>query len=89
MSDVTNTDMQVLVVDDEPHLRDSLSQSLMLADYRTRPLASAEQALAILRAEAPFEGVVITDIRMPGMDGLRAQAADKARNKLGACVKRN
>ncbi|WP_244995129.1 sigma-54-dependent transcriptional regulator [Cobetia amphilecti] len=70
MSDVTNTDMQVLVVDDEPHLRDSLSQSLMLADYRTRPLASAEQALAILRAEAPFEGVVVTDIRMPGMDGL-------------------
>ncbi|MHC9037928.1 sigma-54-dependent transcriptional regulator, partial [Cobetia marina] len=58
------------VVDDEPHLRDSLSQSLMLADYLTRPLASAEEALEILNTEAPFEGVVITDIRMPGMDGL-------------------
>ena len=75
MSDVTNTDMQVLVVDDEPHLRDSLSQSLMLADYLTRPLASAEEALEILNTEAPFEGVVITDIRMPGMDGLSACCA--------------
>lgn len=55
------------VVDDDEAMRESLVALLEDAGYRVRAYASAEQLLARRPLEA---GCVVSDIRMPGMDGL-------------------
>ncbi len=59
---------ELLVVDDEPSLRKVLAAQLGRAGYSIRLAASAEEALDCLEA-SPVD-VLITDLRMPGMDGL-------------------
>jgi two-component system response regulator FixJ len=55
------------VVDDDDAMRESLVALLEDAGYEARAYASAEQLLA----RRPLEpGCVVSDIRMPGMDGL-------------------
>lgn len=58
----------VMIIDDESHLRITLSQTLELAGYHPLPHAGADAALDHL--EPDFPGVVISDIRMPGKDGM-------------------
>ena len=58
----------VLFVDDEEELRHATSQTLMLADIPATVLDKAELALA--KITRSFPGVLVTDIRMPGHDGL-------------------
>ena len=58
----------VLLVDDEEELRRSTAQSLDLAGFPVRDLGTAEAALDLITQG--FNGVLITDIRMPGMDGM-------------------
>ena len=60
--------LQVVLIDDDPHLRQALSQTLDLAGLKVLSLAEA-QGLAP-RLERDWPGVVVSDIRMPGMDGL-------------------
>ncbi|MBK4997444.1 sigma-54-dependent Fis family transcriptional regulator [Pseudomonas sp. S37] len=64
-----NSQAQVILVDDDPHLRQALSQTLDLAGLKVVALADA-QGLAE-RIEADWPGVVVSDIRMPGIDGLQ------------------
>jgi DNA-binding NtrC family response regulator len=59
---------RVLVVDDEPGVRESLRMVLKDA-YETVPVASAKEALDAITADA-FD-VILLDIVMPGMDGLQ------------------
>jgi two-component system C4-dicarboxylate transport response regulator DctD len=63
----------ILFVDDEDHLRHAAVQALTLADLCALPCARATDALD--RIDRDFPGIVITDIRMPGMDGLALMAA--------------
>ena len=58
----------VLFVDDEEELRNATSQTLMLADLPAMVLDRAELALAQITRS--FDGVLVTDIRMPDHDGL-------------------
>jgi DNA-binding NtrC family response regulator len=58
----------VLVVDDEPAMREMLVSLLEEEGIRARPAASAEEALETTR-ESDFDAVV-SDIRMPGRDGI-------------------
>ncbi|MGZ7458787.1 sigma-54-dependent transcriptional regulator [Pseudomonas sp. Ma2-10] len=60
--------IQVVLIDDDPHLRQALSQTLDLAGLKILPLAEAKGLAAQLERDWP--GVVVSDIRMPGMDGL-------------------
>ena len=60
--------MKVAIVDDEQDMRQSISQYLALSGFNTETFPSAEEALRGLGADYP--GVVVTDIRMPGMDGM-------------------
>lgn len=60
--------MKVAIVDDEADMRQSISQWLALSGFETETYASAEDALKIIGADYP--GVVVSDIRMPGMDGM-------------------
>ena len=60
--------MKVAIVDDEADMRQSISQWLALSGFDTETYASAEEALKGIGAE--FAGVVVSDIKMPGMDGM-------------------
>ncbi|MBT8458043.1 MAG: sigma-54 dependent transcriptional regulator [Boseongicola sp.] len=61
-------DELILYVDDEEDLRLAACQTLDLADLQVKPFAEAEAALGNISRN--FPGVLITDIRMAGMDGL-------------------
>jgi len=58
----------VLVVDDEVASRESLVDVLKEEGYETAPAASSEEALALMDS-SDFD-LVITDLRMPGLDGI-------------------
>ncbi|MBD9526022.1 sigma-54 dependent transcriptional regulator [Paracoccus sp. PAR01] len=59
---------RVLLVDDDEQMRSSTAQALELAGFAVEPLATGDEALAL--AGPGFAGVVVSDIRMPGMDGM-------------------
>ena len=59
---------RILLIDDEPELRASTAQALDLAGFAVSEFGQGMQALEL--ASFGFPGLVITDIRMPGMDGL-------------------
>jgi DNA-binding NtrC family response regulator len=61
--------MKVAIVDDEADMRQSISQWLALSGFDTETYASAEEALRGIGAE--FPGVVVSDVKMPGMDGMQ------------------
>ncbi|MFD1342525.1 sigma-54-dependent transcriptional regulator [Litorisediminicola beolgyonensis] len=61
--------MKIAIVDDEKDMRQSISQWLALSGYDTETFASAEEALGQIGPDYP--GVVISDIKMPGMDGIQ------------------
>ena len=57
----------VMLIEDDPDFRASLEQLLELEDIPVRAVANPRDALASLSAE--FHGVVVSDIRLPGLDG--------------------
>lgn len=59
---------RLLVVDDDPDMLRLLSMRLQAAGYRVATAASAEAALAQMEMERPQ--LVISDVRLPGRDGL-------------------
>ncbi|NOU69376.1 response regulator [Paenibacillus sp. LMG 31461] len=74
--------LKVLLVDDEPVIRAGLAQLIQWEKYGFTIVSKAkngEQALQLMQEEAP--DVIITDIRMPKMDGLQLiQAVREERN---------
>ena len=59
----------VVVIDDEEDIREVLRMTLSDAGYRVRTAPDGEQGLALCRQSLPQ--IVVTDIRMPGIDGLQ------------------
>ncbi len=59
---------RILVVDDEAGIRELLSKTLALAEYDVDAAAGGQEALERLRADR--YDLVITDLKMPGVDGL-------------------
>lgn len=59
---------RVLVVDDDPGLRRLISMRLESAGHQVDAVDSGEAALGSLAGQLP--DLVITDLRMPGMDGM-------------------
>lgn len=58
----------ILLVDDEIDIRDVLSLSLSDMDYHVYEAENGDQALRIFKDVRP--PIVLTDIKMPGMDGI-------------------
>ncbi|MFY0691589.1 MAG: sigma-54-dependent Fis family transcriptional regulator [Paracoccaceae bacterium] len=63
------TALKIAIVDDEQDMRQSISQWLALSGYDTETFATAEDALKGIGNDYP--GIVVSDIRMPGMDGMQ------------------
>ncbi len=65
-------DLQVLFIDDEEMIRRTCRQTLELAGIKVRTFAGAEAALAELGPD--FPGIIVTDVRLPEMDGMELLA---------------
>ena len=58
---------RVALIDDDDAFREALAERLELDGLTVAAFGSAEAALKVINDR--FEGVVVTDLRMPGMDG--------------------
>ncbi len=60
---------RILFVDDEQHVLDSITRQLRKR-FQTSTATSGNAALEILKNDGPF-AVIVSDMRMPGMDGVQ------------------
>ena len=60
--------LSVLLVEDDPHVRLGCEQAMQLAGIPVDSVATAEEAQR--RLSADYAGIVVTDMRLPGMDGM-------------------
>jgi CheY-like chemotaxis protein len=77
----------VLVVDDDPDIRDSLRMLLEDEGYRVQTAADGAEAVATMKSEAPC--FVILDLMMPVMDGWEVTACmhdDAELSAIPVCV---
>ena len=77
MSELTQNNCTVYVVDDDAAMRDSLSLLLGLLGYRAASFASAEALLAAYQED--WTGCVVSDLKLPGKSGLELQTALRQR----------
>ncbi|MEV7675774.1 response regulator transcription factor [Streptomyces sp. NPDC000963] len=70
MTGQQNEAERILIVDDEPAVREALRRSLAFEGYGTRDAVDGLDALAAMEAYAP--DLVVLDVQMPRMDGLTA-----------------
>ncbi len=64
----THAGKRILTVDDDPDILKLLNMRLNAAGYQTMSASNGEEALAQIAINRP--ALVISDLRMPGMDGL-------------------
>ncbi|PTS93870.1 Fis family transcriptional regulator, partial [Pseudomonas sp. HMWF006] len=74
-----NHDLSVLIVEDDPHVLLGCQQALTLEDIPCIGVGSAEEALE--QVGDNFAGIVISDIRLPGIDGLELLTRLKQRDR--------
>jgi CheY-like chemotaxis protein len=72
-----NTKARLLIVDDEPSIRNSLSLVLAEIGYPVRSAEDGLSALLELRNDVP--DILITDLNMPGMSGFELLAVVRRR----------
>src|SRR5437667_6441510 len=63
-----NRKYDILVVDDEPLIRESLYEILRIDGFRAHMAASAEDALGFMKSQKV--DIVLTDMKLPRMNGL-------------------
>jgi DNA-binding NtrC family response regulator len=68
---------RVLLVEDEPMLRELAASSLMDAGYQVTEASDGIDGLEVLRSDEPFD-VLLSDIRLPGPDGYHLAEAGRA-----------
>jgi signal transduction histidine kinase/CheY-like chemotaxis protein len=68
--DVGQPGRRVLVVDDEPEVNAALCRMLQYKGYEALPALSAAEALELFHARSDEIDAVVTDLVMPGMNGL-------------------
>ncbi len=74
-----------MIIDDDPQLRQSFEKLLTEEGYNVLTVATGEKGISVVREQVP--DLVITDVRLPGMDGLRTfEAIRKIEPKLPVIV---
>ena len=73
-----NEDFGIMIVDDEPSIRDSLQRWFEKDGYRTKKAANAIEALRELSIGS--WQIVLLDIRMPDINGMELQKRIKQSN---------
>jgi len=68
----------ILIIDDDTSLRRVLEYNLQEAGYAVATAASSEEGLSLFEEVSP--ALVITDMKMPGMDGMQVLKAVKERS---------
>ncbi len=68
---VIETDATIFVVDDDELVRDSLKTLIMATGFRVETFGSAQEFLANVAHKS--SGILVLDVRMPGMTGLELQ----------------
>ncbi|MDC8758096.1 sigma-54-dependent transcriptional regulator [Janthinobacterium fluminis] len=68
--------LKVLLIEDDPTVRAGSEQALQLAGLEVQAFHSAELAYKLLAPD--FPGIIVTDVRLPGMSGLELLQAVKA-----------
>ena len=71
--------IKILVIDDEETMRSLLTDVLVDAGYNVKAVPTGEKALGEIKEDE--YGVVITDLRMPGIDGVRVIKETKEVNE--------
>lgn len=71
---------QIIVCDDEPHLREMVSEYLEDRGYSVRKAANGEDLLRLADRSKP--DLILLDITMPGMDGLTALRQLRAQHQV-------
>lgn len=74
---------RVLVVEDEPHIRDLVALHLGLEGFHPVPVGDGQEALRLARTE-PFD-LIVLDLMLPGIDGVTLCRAIR-RDKLNGDV---
>jgi two-component system response regulator FlrC len=64
--------MKILVVEDDPNLREAIVDSLMLKGHQVQDVCNGTEAVKVI-AQSPLD-IVLSDINMPEMDGLELLA---------------
>ncbi len=68
MDKIRNKDYSILVVDDEPLIRESLYEILRIDGFRAHMAQSGEEALEILKGQE-FD-IIVMDMKLPKLSGL-------------------
>jgi DNA-binding NtrC family response regulator len=76
----TDRELTILIVDDDPEVREILAETLIEFGYRVKQAPSAEEALPMLTRHREIR-MLITDVRMPGMSGLELASEARARDR--------
>ena len=79
-----NPHAQVLIVDDDSSVRNTMQEYIASAGYVSSTASTAEEALDLLKKNN-FD-VVVTDIRLPGMGGLELTKIIKKKNGVDVIV---
>lgn len=77
-------DAHILIVDDDAAIRDSMNEFVQMAGFDSITASSAEEAIEMLATNSV--DVVITDIMLPGMDGLELTDRIKKSHEIDVIV---
>src|SRR5579859_309471 len=78
--------LRILLVDDEPQILTTTRLMLEVDGHTVTPAGGGAEALALLAAGPRCYDVVLTDLGMPGMNGMQLLAAMRAAGYESACV---
>ncbi len=76
----------ILVVDDDAGVRASVARHLERAGYRVRVAGSANEALALVSTDSEAINLIVSDVKMPELDGLEFARALHAKHPQPAMV---
>lgn len=79
------TGFEILVIDDDPQIRELLVEYLRAKGFRVGSAGDGRAAVAEIRRSPGQYGLILTDLHLPGADGLAVLEAARAADR-SACV---